>query len=79
MVSLLRYYQVIIHYEILCVLTPDAHFTRYLPKQRGSSLEYVTLNVPEVAIKGNAIPLRTLTDPEGSRRLRLQDFKTNGT
>jgi len=29
--------------------------------------------------KGKAIPLQTWTDPEGSRRLRLSDFKTIGT
>jgi hypothetical protein len=29
--------------------------------------------------KGKAIPLQALTGPEGSRRLRLPDFKTVGT
>jgi hypothetical protein len=29
--------------------------------------------------KGKAIPLQTLTGPEGSRKLRLPDFKTIGT
>jgi len=29
--------------------------------------------------KGKAIPLQAWTDPEGSRRLRLPDFKTTGT
>ena len=29
--------------------------------------------------KGKAIPLQTWTGPEGSRRLRLPDFKTFGT
>jgi hypothetical protein len=29
--------------------------------------------------QGKAIPLQTLTGPEGSRRLRLPDFKTIGT
>jgi hypothetical protein len=29
--------------------------------------------------KGKAIPLQTWTDPEGSRRLRLPDFKIVGT
>jgi len=29
--------------------------------------------------KGKAIPLQTWTGPEGSRRLRLLDFKTIGT
>jgi hypothetical protein len=29
--------------------------------------------------KGKAIPLQVCRDPEGSRRLRLPDFKTIGT
>jgi hypothetical protein len=29
--------------------------------------------------KGKAIPFQALTDPEGSRKLRLSDFKTIGT
>jgi len=29
-------------------------------------------------VKGRAIPLRAWTGPEGSRRLRLPDFKTIG-
>jgi hypothetical protein len=29
--------------------------------------------------KGKAIPLQAWTGPEGSRRLRLTDFKTIGT
>jgi hypothetical protein len=29
--------------------------------------------------KGKSIPLQAWTDPEGSRRLRLPDFKTLGT
>ena len=29
--------------------------------------------------KGNAIPLQAWTGPEGSRRLRLPDFKTIST
>jgi hypothetical protein len=29
--------------------------------------------------KAKAIPLQALTGPEGSRRLRLPDFKTIGT
>jgi hypothetical protein len=32
-----------------------------------------------VSVKGKAIPLQALTGPEGSRRLRLPDFKTIGT
>jgi hypothetical protein len=30
-------------------------------------------------LKGKAIPLQAWTGPEGSRRLRLPDFKTIGT
>jgi hypothetical protein len=30
-------------------------------------------------VKDKAIPLQALTGPEGSRRLRLPDFKTIGT
>jgi len=29
--------------------------------------------------KGKAIPLQACIDPEGSRRMRLPDFKTIGT
>jgi hypothetical protein len=32
-----------------------------------------------VRYKGKAIPLQAWTGPEGSRRLRLPDFKTVGT
>jgi hypothetical protein len=30
-------------------------------------------------VRGKAIPLQAWRDPEGSRRLRLSDFKTIGT
>jgi hypothetical protein len=33
----------------------------------------------KVKVKGKAIPLQAWTGPEGSRSLRLQDFKTIGT
>jgi hypothetical protein len=32
-----------------------------------------------IKCKGKAIPLQALTSPEGSRRLRLPDFKTSST
>ena len=35
--------------------------------------------INEVKVKGNAIPLQAWTGPEGSRRLRLPDFKTIST
>jgi len=34
---------------------------------------------PSQWVKGKAIPLEAWTGPEGSRRLRLPDFKTIGT
>jgi len=33
----------------------------------------------ESKFKGKAIPLQAWTGPEGSRRVRLPDFKTIGT
>jgi hypothetical protein len=41
--------------------------------------ETSVLNIPLDKGKGKAIPLQALTGPEGSRRLRLPDFKTIGT
>jgi hypothetical protein len=37
------------------------------------------MDCKKVKKKGKAIPLQAWTDPEGSRRLRLPDFKTIGT
>jgi hypothetical protein len=48
----------------------------------GLPLNEINFNVPPLSLvhnKGKAIPLQALTDPEGSRRLRLPDFKTVGT
>jgi hypothetical protein len=39
----------------------------------------IIILLPCCRVKGKAIPLQTLTGPEGSRRLRLPDFKTIGT
>jgi len=36
-------------------------------------------NTKSTKIKGKAIPLQAWTGPEGSRRLKLPDFKTIGT
>jgi hypothetical protein len=38
-----------------------------------------TYNDQKSYIKGKAIPLQAWTGPEGSRRLRLPDFKAVGT
>jgi len=39
---------------------------------------YVPPALPPVKGKGKAVPLEALSGPEGSRRLRLPDFKTIG-
>jgi hypothetical protein len=39
----------------------------------------IILPIYAVVVKGKAIPLQALTGPEGSRRLKLPDFKTIGT
>jgi len=41
----------------------------------------ITKRSPQIyySVKGKAIPLQAWTDPKGSRRLRLPDFKTIGT
>jgi hypothetical protein len=55
---------------VLCNMT---HLTKY----NDNSL--LRSSVAVVLVKGKAIPLQAWTDPEGSRRLRLPDFKTIGT
>jgi hypothetical protein len=40
---------------------------------------YLSLSITNIASVYKAIPLQALTGPEGSRRLRLPDFKTIGT
>jgi len=47
-------------------------------------ISYFKKNVGEESLvtlkgKGKAIPVQVCTDPEGSSRLRLPDFKTIGT
>jgi hypothetical protein len=59
-------------------------FTHSVPNNMCSSGREFSRNsdlAPRVYIlgKGKAIPLQALTGPEGSRRLRLPDFKTIGT
>jgi hypothetical protein len=43
------------------------------------SVNSLSIVYRELKGKGKAIPLQALTGPEGSRRLRLSDFKTIGT
>jgi hypothetical protein len=42
-------------------------------------LTFITFKTNKSIIKAKAIPLQAWTGPEGSRRLRLPDFKTIGT
>jgi hypothetical protein len=46
---------------------------------RGEINRKVNLSTKKCKGKGKATPLQALRDPEGSRRLRLPDFKTIGT
>jgi len=39
----------------------------------------IIISYTRCTVKGKAIPLQAWTDSEGSRRLRLPDFKTIGT
>jgi len=41
--------------------------------------EFSVILLPTNTTKCKAVPLRDWTGPEGSRRLRLPDFKTIGT
>jgi hypothetical protein len=44
-----------------------------------NTLKYIILYIIPYKGKGKVIPLRTWTGPEGSRGLRLPDFKTIST
>jgi hypothetical protein len=44
-----------------------------------SSTIWIKDNLERKKVKGKAVPLQAWTGPEGSRRLRLPDFKTLGT
>ena len=54
------------------IQTPENH-----PKERIQ--QFISYLVYRYKGKGKAIPLQAWTGPEGSRRLRLPDFKTIGT
>jgi hypothetical protein len=74
---------VIIIIIIIIIIGVVSCHTPFLP---GSSLELAvtpttqasSFSLQEDKGKGKAIPLQALTGPEGSRRMRLPDFKTNG-
>jgi hypothetical protein len=46
----------------------------FTPEKISASQEY-----DQIKVKGTAIPLQAWTGPEGTRRVRLPDFKTIGT
>jgi hypothetical protein len=43
------------------------------------NINIIRITKRKVKVKGKAIPLQAWIGPEGSRRLRLSDFKTIGT
>jgi len=51
----------------------------YGPKYENGERKSRTNRELEEMSKGKAIPLQAWTGPEGSRKLRLPDFKTIGT
>jgi hypothetical protein len=59
------------------VVTFDQQFSSQFEVAIRKALVIVGCRV--CVVKGKAIPLQALTGPEGSRRLRLPDFKTIGT
>jgi hypothetical protein len=54
-------------------------FHPHNPSGRSMALRLTQLLTEMSKGKGKATPLQALTGPEGSRRLRLPDFKTVGT
>jgi hypothetical protein len=46
---------------------------------QGKKLLFLEMDYSVFLIKGKTIPLQALTGPEGSRSMRLPDFKTIGT
>ena len=52
---------------------------RHFPLHFHSRASPCAITFQLVKVKGKAIPLQAWTGPEGSRRLRLPDFKTVGT
>ena len=66
----MHYYNLILR-KLIQMLTEFIPLTtKLLPQLYKCSILYV---------KGKAIPLQAWTDPDGSRRLRISDFKTVGT
>jgi hypothetical protein len=65
-----------IHAERLLVQFPIISFKFFFEIILPAALWLVTITSKG---KGKAIPLRAWTGPDGSRRLRLPDFKTIGT
>jgi len=54
-------------------------YNLYLTRLNTGLLELYQIGTCRSFKTGKAIPLQAWTDPEGSRRLRLPDFKTVGT
>jgi hypothetical protein len=68
----------LVEYIMMHGLTKPEFSKGGLPKQLSSKREYVKMG-PVYFTVGKTIPLQAWTDPEGSRSLRLPDFKTIGT
>jgi hypothetical protein len=66
-------------YTIYWQLSASTCFDHYLFFLRRHWTKSTSIPIPTFFVKVRAIPLQALTGPEGSRRLRLPDFKTIDT
>jgi hypothetical protein len=69
----LLHWHIAVWFVMCCIV---ATTTRHL---LGMLRQVTNIILSQLHIKGKAIPLQALRGPEGSRRLRLPDFKTIGT
>jgi hypothetical protein len=78
-----RKIKVSIYYFCLCTEFTIEFFSTFVLINTGcfsqNFQQFFLLDTSHTLCKGKAIPLQALTGPEGSRRLRLPDFKTVGT
>jgi len=68
------YFKCKIRLNTLCLSGPGFQITHNLPLKM--CIRNVILKSRDVKGKGKAIPVQAWTGPEGSRMLRLPDFKT---
>jgi hypothetical protein len=65
--------------KAVCASTLKSYNTFTFRVQEFRKGSFVTGNSAHIYVKGKVVSLQAWTGPEGSRRLRLPDFKTIGT